>query len=149
MFKATSAIFAVSLSVALPQFALSQVADASLRIEITDIRNASGKVGCLIFNAPEGYPEAHDKAHKEIHVPIMSGVAVCEFKKLTAGEYAAIVIHDENLNGKLDKNFLGIPREGYGASNNIRPAMSAPGYKEAAFKITAGAPITIAIKMGY
>jgi uncharacterized protein (DUF2141 family) len=106
-------------------------------------------VGCLIFNAPDGYPEAHERAHKAAHVPILSGTAVCEFKNLVAGEYAAIVIHDENSNGVLDKNFLGIPREGYGASNNVRPAMSAPGYKESAFKVTVGAPTTISIKMGY
>lgn len=149
MFKVSNVLFAVSLVVALPQFAFAQVNDASIRIEISDIRNATGVVGCLIFNAPDGYPDSHEKAHQETQVPIVSGAAVCEFKNLAPGEYAAIVIHDENRNGKLDKNFLGIPREGYGASNNVRPAMSAPGYKEAAFTVKAGSPTAIAIKMGY
>jgi len=36
------------------------------------------------------------------------------------GKYAVSVFHDENSNGKLDTNFLGIPREGVGASNNAK-----------------------------
>jgi uncharacterized protein (DUF2141 family) len=82
-------------------------------------------------------------------VPIRSGSAICEFKTLTAGEYAVIVFHDENLNGILDKNFLGISREGYMASNNIRPPFSAPGFKEAAFTTDPNAVKTLKITMGY
>jgi uncharacterized protein (DUF2141 family) len=149
MLKVTRIVFAASLAVMMNGVAWSQVADASLRIEISDVRNATGDIGCLIFNGPDGYPESHEKAHRESHVKIMSGAAVCEFKNLIPGEYAAIVFHDENLNGKLDKNFLGIPREGYGASNNVRPAMSAPGFKEAAFGVKAAVRTTITIKMGY
>jgi uncharacterized protein (DUF2141 family) len=149
MFKVTGMIFAASLAVTVNGVALSQVSDASLRIEISDIRNSTGDVGCLIFNGPDGYPESHEKAHRESHVKIMSGTAFCEFKNIAPGDYAVIVFHDENLNRKLDKNFLGIPREGYGASNNVRPAMSAPGFKEATVSIKAATPNSIAIKMGY
>jgi uncharacterized protein (DUF2141 family) len=149
MFKVIGIIVSASLAVLMNGVAWSQVSDASLRIEISDIRNATGDIGCLIFNGPDGYPESHEKAHRESHVKIISGAAVCEFKNLAPGEYATIVFHDENLNGKLDKNFLGIPREGYGASNNVRPAMSAPGFKEAAFSVKAAAPTIITIKMGY
>jgi uncharacterized protein (DUF2141 family) len=149
MFKVTGMIFAASLAVTVNGIAWSQVSDASLRIEISDIRNAIGDVGCLIFNGPDGYPESHEKAHRESYIKMMSGTAVCEFKNIAPGEYAAIVFHDENLNRKLDKNFLGIPREGYGASNNVRPAMSAPGFKEATVSIKAATPNSIAIKMGY
>lgn len=149
MFKVMGIVFTASLAVMMNGVVWSQVADAALRIEISDVRNATGDIGCLIFNGADGYPESHEKAHRESHVKIVSGTAVCEFKNLAPGEYAAIVFHDENLNGKLDKNFLGIPREGYGASNNIRPAMSAPGFKEAAFGVKAAVPTTITIKMGY
>ena len=46
--------------------------------------------------------------------------AICQFNDIPPGTYAIAVFHDENANGKLDKNFLGIPCEGYGASNNVR-----------------------------
>jgi uncharacterized protein (DUF2141 family) len=49
---------------------------------------------------------------------IIDGRAVCEFPGVTPGTYAISVFHDENSNGKLDTNLLGIPREGVSASNN-------------------------------
>lgn len=52
---------------------------------------------------------------------------------LPAGKYAAAVYHDENSNGKLDTNFLGIPKEGYGFSNNASGSFGPPKYKDAAF----------------
>jgi uncharacterized protein (DUF2141 family) len=74
---------------------------------------------------------------------------ICQFNDIPPGVYAVAVFHDENANGKLDKNFLGIPREGYGASNNVRPKMSAPAFKDAAFTVKAGATTTLSIDMGY
>jgi len=44
----------------------------------------------------------------------------CEFPGVAAGTYAVSAFHDENSNGKLDRNFMGIPREGVGASNNAK-----------------------------
>jgi uncharacterized protein (DUF2141 family) len=46
--------------------------------------------------------------------------AVCEFPGVAPNTYAVSVFHDENSNGKLDTNFMGIPREGVGASNGAR-----------------------------
>ena len=51
------------------------------------------------------------------------------------GVYAVSVFHDENLNGKLDKNFVGAPKEGYGASNNPRKRMGPPPFSEASFAV--------------
>jgi uncharacterized protein (DUF2141 family) len=119
--------------------------DATVRVEIFGLRNAQGAVGCLIFNSPDGYPEMHAKAHKQLHATIEGDHAVCEFKDIRPGTYAAIVIHDENKNGKMDKNFLGVPQEGYVASNNVRHLMSAPEFKEASF-VVPGASVT-AIKL--
>jgi hypothetical protein len=73
-----------------------------------------------------GYPQTHAKAYKEMHAAIDGDHAVCEFKDVTPSTYAVIVFHDENQNGKLDKNFIGVPQEGYAASNNVRHLMSAP-----------------------
>jgi uncharacterized protein (DUF2141 family) len=52
---------------------------------------------------------------------------------LPAGAYAAAVYHDENSNGKMDTNFLGIPKEGYGFSNNAHGSFGPPKYEDAAF----------------
>lgn len=128
-----------------PLWSTAAPSDAIVRVEIASLRNAQGDVGCLIFNSPDGYPQTHAKAYKEIHAAIDGDHAVCEFKDVTPGTYAVIVFHDANQNGKLDKNFLGVPQEGYAASNNVRPLMSAPEFKEASF-VAPGASVT-AIKL--
>ena len=128
-----------------PLWSNAAPSDAIVRVEIASLRNAQGDVGCLIFNSPDGYPQTHAKAYKEMHAAIDGDHAVCEFKDVTPGTYAVIVFHDANQNGKLDKNFLGVPQEGYAASNNVRPLMSAPEFKEASF-VVPGASVT-AIKL--
>jgi uncharacterized protein (DUF2141 family) len=56
------------------------------------------------------------------------------FADLPAGFYAVSVFHDENMNEKLDKNFMGVPKEGYGASNNPKKKMGPPNFDEAKFQ---------------
>lgn len=55
------------------------------------------------------------------------------FKNVPVGEYAVSLIHDKNMNNKLDKNFLGIPKEPFGFSNNPKIMMSAPRFQECTF----------------
>ena len=129
--------------------AFAEPADASVRIEVAGLRGARGDVGCLLFGTADGYPEVHAKAYRELHAPIEKAGAVCVFKNVAPGTYAAIVFHDENLNGKLDKNFVGMPQEGYGASNNVRPRFSAPGFVDASFVVAAGAVTPMNIQVGY
>ena len=141
---ATLAVLAFS-----PLWSYAAPTDAIVRFEIASLRNAQGDVGCLIFNSSDGYPETHAKAFKEIHAAIDEDHAVCEFKAVTPGTYAVIVFHDENKNGKMDKNFLGVPQEGYVASNNVRPLMSAPKFKEASFVVPAASVTAIKLQIRY
>jgi uncharacterized protein (DUF2141 family) len=121
----------------------------SVRVQIHGIRNTNGDIACAIFNAAEGYPEESTKAYKFTRMASPGNSAICQFHDIPPGTYAVAVFHDENANGKLDKNFLGIPREGYGASNNVRPKMSAPAFKDTAFSVKAGGTTTLNIDMGY
>jgi uncharacterized protein (DUF2141 family) len=57
------------------------------------------------------------------------------FKDLPQGTFAVSVLHDENGNGKMDKNFVGMPKEGYGASNNPKKKKRAPTFDEAKFSL--------------
>jgi uncharacterized protein (DUF2141 family) len=129
--------------------AFAEPADASIRIEVSGLRGTTGDVGCLLFGTADGYPEVHAKAYREMHASIERAGALCVFKNVAPGTYAAIVFHDENLNGKLDKNFVGMPQEGYGASNNVRPRFSAPGFAEASFVVASGAVTPMNVQVGY
>ena len=64
------------------------------------------------------------------------------------GVYAVSVFHDENMNQKLDKNFVGVPNEGYGASNNPKKKMGPPNFDEAKFQLS-GTEQSVEIKLMY
>jgi uncharacterized protein (DUF2141 family) len=59
------------------------------------------------------------------------------FGNLAPGRYAIVVVDDENGNGDLDRNLLGIPTEGYGFSNGVRPTLRPPSFDEAALAVAA------------
>ena len=70
------------------------------------------------------------------------------FPGIAPGTYAVSVYHDENSNDKLDTNFLGIPREGVGASNNAHGHMGPPKFDSAKFQ-WAGAWLNLEITINY
>ena len=67
------------------------------------------------------------------------------FKEIPKGEYAVAVFHDKNSNEKMDVNFLGIPKEAYGCSNNAKGFMGPPKYEDAKFLLTANRILRIEI----
>jgi len=109
-----------------------------IHVEITGLRNDKGQVLCEIFSSPEGFPKDRSKAVARMKTDISGGHAVCEFPGLAAGTYAVAVFHDENSNGKLDTNFIGVPREGVGASNNAIRRWGPPKFSAAAFQLSGG-----------
>ena len=60
---------------------------------------------------------------------------------------AMFILHDANVNNKLDKNFLGIPKEGYGASLNKLPFAAAPAYQDNRFNVKEGTTITLRVRI--
>jgi uncharacterized protein (DUF2141 family) len=69
------------------------------------------------------------------------------FKGLPEGSYAVAIYQDENNNDNCDKNFFGVPTEAYAFSNDIRPLLSVPGYKDCSFQLNKSQ--TINIKLVY
>ena len=127
----------------------AELAHQTLRVEVNNLRNIKGDVGCGLFSSADGFPDNTAKAQQVQHVQIVGKAAVCEFSTVIPGTYAVAVFHDENGNGVLDKNLLGIPKEGYGTSNNVRPAMSAPQFKDAAFAVGTAKQPVLTINVGY
>ena len=71
------------------------------------------------------------KALDIINAEIKDKEATVTFKNVSFGEYAVGAIHDEDSNGKLNTNWLGIPKEGTGVTNDAKGSMGAPEYKDA------------------
>ena len=109
-----------------------------LRVKIDGLRNARGQVVCALFSSARDFPKKAEKAVAHATSEIAHGQATCEFQSIAFGTYAVSVFHDENSNGKLDTNFIGIPREGVGASNNAKGRLGPPKFAAAAFQYSGG-----------
>lgn len=114
----------------------------TLRIHVDGLRNSTGVVGAAIFKSPDGWPEDMNKALHHWPTPIAGGAhdATAVWENLPAGDYGVVAIHDENKNRKLDRNFIGIPKEGFGFANNPHVGLSAPPYQAAIVHVTC--PVT-------
>ena len=106
----------------------------------TVILNGPGVKGkqvlVALHNKEEGFPKNGKLYLGKTGEVNSQGTATVIFENLPAGVYAIAAFLDENGNRKLDTNFFGIPTEKYGFSNNVRPMMRAPTFKEASFTVT-------------
>jgi uncharacterized protein (DUF2141 family) len=121
----------------------------TLRIHVDGFRNTRGNLGTVIFETSDGWPENLDKSFRHGPAPIDAATrtAVAEWK-LRPGDYGVAVIHDENSNHHLDRNFLGVPKEGFGFANNPHVLLSAPSMKAALAHV--GCPSTeISVHLQY
>lgn len=118
----------------------------TIAVQVTNFENNNGVCFACLFNKAEGFPDSSKNAIKCIKVKIENKIAQFSFKDIPKGDYAIAVFHDENNNGKLDENFLGIPKEGYGVSNNVLPKMNKPKFEAAKFLFTTNRSININIQ---
>lgn len=112
--------------------------DNQIHVEVTGLRNDKGQVLCDLFSSASDFPKKRDKAVAHVTSAITNRHAVCEFPAVSPGTYAVSVFHDENSNGKLDTNFMGIPREGVGASNDAKGHLGPPKFDAASFHFLGG-----------
>jgi uncharacterized protein (DUF2141 family) len=112
------------------------------------LRNLRGNIGCRLFSSEQSFPRKTEGTVRT-SVPVTASVTRCVFKDIPPGIYAITVIHDENDNGKLDRNFIGVPTEGYGVSNNQTRATRAPIWSECKFVVERGKNRELPIELRY
>jgi uncharacterized protein (DUF2141 family) len=134
----------------LPALALAQSSSCpGIHVKILNIRNSTGTVDCALFDSPVGFPvEVLRSATNVMVIKIRHTQARCDFEDIPPGTYALAVIHDENSNGKLDTNWLGIPTEGYGFSNDAKGMLGAPSFSVASFAYD-GRNVELTISLQY
>ncbi|MDR6990122.1 DUF2141 domain-containing protein [Luteimonas sp. 3794] len=106
----------------------------NLDVSIREARSASGQFQVALVDAA-GYAGSAAPIAARLLAPA-GDVTRVRFDGVAPGRYALMVIHDENGNGTLDTNLMGMPVEGYGFSNNP-PVLRKPTFDEAAFEIGA------------
>lgn len=148
MIKKTS----ISLSLAVLLFlaaAFRPVAEEGIKLSVTNLRSDKGFVLVSLFKDGVGYPDDANKAFKTAKVSIKDKKASVLFPGLPSGTYAISILHDENNDQKMNKSFLGLPKEGYGFSNNVIGAFGPPGYIRASFRHTQNALTQVTIRTKY
>jgi len=105
----------------------------SLSIEFEGLKSDNGKLFIALYNQEADFLKNEIKG---LEVDIIDGKAKANFDNLAKGIYAISSFHDKNNNGKMDTNFLGIPKEPVACSNNAKGSFGPPKFKDAKFSIT-------------
>lgn len=106
----------------------------TLKVTIADIQSDKGQVRIAVFNNKESFPTP-GKYYKAKLIRAQSGRVVVDFADLPAGEYVVMAFHDEDADGEMDKNFIGLPSEGFGYSIKGEPAFRPPVWEKGVFRI--------------
>ncbi|MEI9937201.1 MAG: DUF2141 domain-containing protein [Pseudomonadota bacterium] len=126
----------------------SSANSATISANVGPLRSNKGVLACRLYASADGFPITATGAFSQ-RVRISGNSARCVFENVMPGTYAIVVHHDENDNHQFDKNLLGMPLEGYGASNNHTHALSAPTWQESKFVVARGEARALAISMRY
>jgi uncharacterized protein (DUF2141 family) len=127
-------LFALPLLSASPPLHADEPAPSATLEFRTAVRSAKGVVRCGLFRE-SGWLKAPVRSAV---AAIRAGSALCVFKDVPKGVYGISAFHDENENGKLDTNLLGLPTEDYCASRDARNTFGPPSFADAKFSYAGG-----------
>jgi uncharacterized protein (DUF2141 family) len=142
-------LIAAALVAGLASRAAGEESCPGIHVQVLGIRNSTGTVACALFESAAGFPiEFLHSATNVMVIKVRRSQARCDFEDIPPGTYALAVIHDENMNGVLDTNALGMPREGYGFSNDATAWFGAPSFQAASFAYD-GRSVDLTLKLHY
>lgn len=118
--------------------------DTSLTLSIEAIEGNEGEIFYTVFESKKGFPNKADLAVKRGALVIEDGKASVTINDLPEGTYAISVYHDMDNNGKLKTNFIGMPKEGVGNSNDNA---GRPNFEKSSFSLSGNQ--TVVINMYY
>jgi uncharacterized protein (DUF2141 family) len=143
--RRTALLSAVIAAVISPSV-MAAAGTGTIDARVSGLRNDHGQVICTLFTSSDRFP---DQSHEgtTIVVPIQNREALCRFKNVRYGNYAIVAFHDENHDGEFNQNWLGMPKEGFGFSNNPG-TLRKPAFNDAKFNMDQ--PVTqVTIKLNY
>ena len=102
--------------------------DISLEMEINNLESNKGPIYIRILDENEN-PVIVGTS------PVINYSAEISFDSISPGKYAIQFFHDENENQKMDFNLIGIPKEKFGSSNDVKPILGPPKFEKMLFEI--------------
>ena len=115
----------------------------NLTIEFTVTKYDKGSIYLALYNSAETYMKT---GYKASNVEVSDGKAKISFENIEKGTYAFSMFHDVNGNEKMDKNFMGIPKEPYGFSNDKKGKFGPPDFEKVKFDLEKDETIQVSIK---
>ena len=122
------------LTAALMSLLISAEPDV-LRFTVS-VDSNKGQVRCAVYQSEDTW--LSKKVVTGTSAKVLGKRAICVFRGLKPGRYAISAYHDEDEDGRLDTNFLGIPKEDYCASRDARGRIGPPAFSDAAFRYAGG-----------
>ena len=104
----------------------------NVTVNISNLKSNEGQIFISIYNSEDTFL---GKGFKSFVTKIENNSCLVTFENIPNGIYAISFFHDENDNNKMDSNFLGIPKEDYGCSNNAKGFMGPPKWEDAKFEV--------------
>lgn len=139
MEKVLVAVFVITLLIAFQKPSYELV---NLEVEIVGLDDYEGQMVIAIFNKPDEFLK---KDYKHVKITSLNDRCIAKFS-VPAGTYAASVFHDKNMNGELDTNFIGFPKEPYGFSNNATGSFGPPNFIASSFEVIGSKRVSIKLK---
>lgn len=122
-------IYTTAVVMSLSSMGIMAKAQNSLTVNISNIKAKSGYIVIGLFNSAADYLKT-GKQYKQQKIAVRDNIMQYTFNNLPVGDYSVALYHDENGDNQCNKNMLGIPKEHYGFSNNIKPVLSAPSFNQ-------------------
>ena len=119
---------------------------SNIQVTVTNVSPQKGEIMAALFADEKAFPNDSKAAFKVAKTTANGGKAVLQFEQVPPGTYAIALFHDVNGDGKLNTNFIGIPKEGYGVSKNVKNLFSGPTYKQASFEHRNSSNLTITMR---
>jgi uncharacterized protein (DUF2141 family) len=126
---------------------LTPSSDREIGVEVSQLRNRRGAVRAALYDRAATWLQ-QSGARASCSGPAAGPIFRCSFGPIPPGQYAIAILHDEDGDGQMDRDWIGVPQEGYGFSNDAAVVLSAPGFGSAAFQHER-ADLTIPIRVRY
>lgn len=139
-------IFMLSVNYATAQVDYTHKTTSDLTVTIKNIDKFKGVIMIGLYNSEEKFLKKGE-TYRGVKVEITATTVTYIFKDLPFGTYALSLYHDKNSDGECNRNWVGLPTEGYCFSNNVKPLVGAPKFEDAKFNFTS--PMTLFLNMIY
>lgn len=123
-------------------FANLYAQEGSIQLEVSNLEVPKGQLYVSLYNKSEGFLK-EGMEFRKLKFDVKDDDLVCAIEHLPEGNYGIAIYHDKNEDEKCNRNWLGIPTEGYGFSCNFKPVIAPSSFKKVKIKVTGETSVKI------